>query len=90
MSRQTIYLLIFIILVGIAGYIWAQNLGSGAVPPENRLLEFEASMARLRRLSTVTIDIAILDDPRFQGLASPVTPRLPALTPGRLNPFLSF
>lgn len=90
MSRQTIYLLLFIILVGVAGYIWAENLGSGAAAPQSRLLEFEAAMARLRRLSAVSIDIGILDDPRFRMLTTPVTPRLPAITPGRPNPFLNF
>ena len=89
MNRNNIFTLLFIVLLGVVGYVWyyRRSPEEGA-PPQTE--EFTRSIAKLERLRTIDLHTAVLQDPVFLGLEAPPAPIEAEVTPGRVNPFAAF
>ncbi len=96
MQRQTLFIILFILLLSAIGFVWLRywnappaTIGTGAeeAPAAPRLQE-------LRRLKKVELDTSLFRDPFFRSLTFPVPPGGVApgseSVPGRANPFLPF
>ena len=92
MSRQSIILLIGAgILIGGFYYWYASGTPGGtgdAALPKRDPDQFEAALSVLRRLKSISFDESLFREPAFLALQKPDIPAPPAVTPGRLNPFL--
>jgi hypothetical protein len=89
MQKSTIILILFFALLGIGAYMLVGRF-SVAISDENPAVRYEPEMASIRRLSSVALDTAVLNDPLFQSLLSPIIPDIPNPQPGRANPFVPF
>lgn len=91
MTRSNIFLIFFLILLLGTGYLWYQYSRTSLVSPEKASEDFEARLAQLRRLKTLKIDVAILEDPffkSFRSISEVVAPEKVEVKTGRSNPFL--
>ncbi|MBI4132443.1 MAG: hypothetical protein HY474_02310 [Candidatus Sungbacteria bacterium] len=85
--RQTIFTVILVILLAVAGYLWLRSSGEpgAGAPPAPAASERLAEFQYLRNLKP---DLGLFSDPRFRALEQTV-PSIPAgrLEPGKANPF---
>jgi hypothetical protein len=94
-NRQTLLLILFIIIIGVTGYVWYQYVGTAAptvLPTDAKEVGIE-TITVLRRLRDVRLDTAVLSDPVFRILVPPPPPPggvEPTIIPGRENPFVPF
>lgn len=93
--RQTIFTIIFVVLIVGIGYVW-YNASPASTGPETETPPTgitSTRLAELQRLRTLQLDISILKDPIFNSLQSPIevvgTP-VTQVQSGRVNPFAPF
>lgn len=91
--RQPIFIILFLIILGGAGYYWYQNSGTSA--PETALPAEQESLtsitpAMLQRLKSLQLDVTLFKDPFFQKLKPLPTDTSSEVLPGRNNPFAPF
>ena len=97
MSKQTIFILIFIIIVAATGFLWyryyrqspAVIAGESEKTPE----ELEEELSRAKRLKGLQIDISVFQDKFFKSLEVGTSTQFGVALgekPGRPNPFLPF
>ena len=93
MSRKSILLLIgAVILIG-GFYYWYSNgtpgvAGGSDAQTKRDPDQFEPTLATFRILKGMNFDESLFREPAFLALQKPDIPAPPAVTPGRLNPFL--
>lgn len=93
MNRQTIMLIVLVIVFGISGFLWYRYLRTRA-PATETTAETRAAaeglldLTELRRLKTLQLDTSVLRDPFFRSLELPSVTPAPEITPGNPNPFL--
>lgn len=95
MSRQTIFILVFIIIVGSIAYVWYRYTQS--LPQQERVEtggSFGTRLSELRRLKDLQLDVSLFQDTFFKSLQAPETiagEKIGGQTKtGRDNPFLPF
>lgn len=89
MSRNTVFTILFVVLIGTIGYTWYyywQSPSAGAPVQE----EFVRSIAQVQRLKDLDIDTSLFQDKAFMELEAPPEFVEPEIIPGRSNPFASF
>ena len=92
MSKQSIFIFILILVLGVTGYLWYGYFQ--ASPPEGSTnQQNQDEIARLARVSTlggVDLDTSLFQDPLFNSLTLPQIIPQPDVPPGRVNPFIPF
>lgn len=93
MNRQTIILILVVILFGGIGFVWYRYLQT--LPPEPEIptetkaaTENALNLAELRRLKTLNLDTTILENPLFRSLETTAETFTPDIAPGNINPFV--
>lgn len=88
MTRATPFTILVVLLLAGAGAI--AYIGSKPLVPSSARdrVAIDAAIARLRPLTAIRIDTSIFQQEAFTFFLLPDTPPLPAVTPGRDNPFL--
>ncbi|MBI2640470.1 MAG: hypothetical protein HYW91_01130 [Candidatus Sungbacteria bacterium] len=95
MNRQTILLLVFVIVLGLIAYLW-YGYAQTATRPETARAEgsFSTRLSELRRLKDLQLDVSLFQDPFFKSLQAPegmAGEKIREQTKiGRENPFLPF
>lgn len=93
--RQTILMILFILLILAAGVIWFRFARSPAVEPAaTPPLDVEGRLAEYRQLQTLRPDLSVFADPLFRSLRQAASPIGSSSLPdgakpsaGRPNPF---
>ena len=95
MNRQTILIVIVILMLAGAAFIWSRY--SQTTPVVEETEDFDIDISELRRLKTINLDTSVLQEPFFRSLETPVetvtqptVPTSPDTKTGRTNPFTPF
>lgn len=93
MSRQTILLLILIIVLAVGIYVWSKA-GVGrqveVATEDTTIEEIEDRITNIRRLKTINLDTSLLNDEVFRSLEDFTKGTEVIVHPGRTNPFSPF
>ena len=89
MSKQNIFIAVFVLILGITGYLW---YGYFQVAPADTgaAQNQTSSLLAVSRLQNVQLDTSLFQDPLFLSLTPPRIIPQPDVTPGRTNPFAPF
>lgn len=90
--RQTIFSILFIVLIVATGFVWLRYVRttSPAEQPVGTSAEENDRLNQYRQLKNFKPDISILQDPRFQALTRPGAAAATTTKGGRDNPFAPF
>ncbi len=91
MKRSTLFTIIFIVMLGVIGYIWygywqTPAADTGAATQD----DFSRTLAQVARLKNLNLDTSLFHERSFTDLEAPTIPPEPDITPGRPNPFAAF
>jgi len=89
MNRNTIFVLVFIVLLLGIGYTWYGYLQT-TVDTQVPQVEFTKVLAEVRRLKNLEIDTALFQERFFRELTAFQQTPQPEVTVGRENPFAPF
>jgi hypothetical protein len=93
MTRQNIFIAIFVVLLAGAGYSFFMTGDEtlAEITQNSVGTQFQERLAQLRRLKTIEFDTSVLRDPFFNSLTSlGVLVQPSSEITGRTNPFLPF
>ncbi len=91
MRRSTIFTIIFVLILGVIGYIWygywqAPAADTGTATQD----DFTRTLAQVARLKNLNLDTSLFRESSFTDLEAPQISPEPDITPGRPNPFAAF
>lgn len=90
MNRNTVFTLVFVILLGVIGYMWYGYLGAPTDTDGAEQASFTKTLAEVRRLKNLKLDTSVFQDRFFLDLEEPQEIPQPEVKPGRENPFAPF
>lgn len=90
MNRNTLFTLVFLVLLGLIGYMWYRYLDTGTDAAAEDRQQFARTLAEVRRLKNLQLDTSLFQDRFFRDLEEPQEVPQPEVTPGRTNPFAPF
>lgn len=90
MNRNTIFTLVFVIILGVMAYMWYGYLALPTDTDGAEQASFTKTLAEVRRLKNLKLDTSIFQDRFFLDLEEPQEIPQPAVEPGRENPFAPF
>ncbi len=88
MSKQSIFSIVLLLVLGITGYLWYGYFQSA--PAQDTTQSQNTSLTGIGRFNNIQLDTSLFQDPLFLSLTLPPLIPQPDVTPGRVNPFLPF
>ena len=89
MNRQTIFIIVLVLVLGMTGYLWYGYLHPTTQEHANQQ-SAAAQLANINQVGNIRLDTSLFQDPFFNSLALPQIIPQPDIAPGRQNPFIPF